>query len=433
MTLRLERKIVIRRKALLGSLLVFAVFLLPCVMWSQQQDLALVGGKLYASPSSEAINDAVVLIHAGKIVKVGPRASTKLPPSAKVLDCTGRVVVAGFWNSHVHFTEDVWTNAATGEAGPLRAHMSEMFNQRGFTTVWDVGSIPQQTLPLRARVESGEIPGPRIFTTGGVIFPKNGIPIYITEMVKRLNLKFPEAGTPTEGAGIAKNQIEQFHADGIKIFTGSIEKNHVVPMDPEIVRAIAQVAHAAGKPVFAHPSNNVGVDNALQGGVDVLAHTIPMSGHFTQEELTTMKAHHVALVPTLQLFADEERKDGGSEEAQQQVLHVAESELKSFVDVGGTILFGTDVGYTTLYDATGEFNAMQDAGMSWRQILASLTTAPAAYFRPFVHHAGNGTLAEGQPADVVVLLNDPAKDVKNFGGVQYTVRAGRLIYDAAAH
>src|SRR5271157_4184062 len=91
---------------------------------------------------------------------------------------------------------------------------------------------------------------------------------------------------------------------------------------------------------------------------------------------------------------------------------------------GGTILFGTDVGYTQLYDTTSEYEYMLRAGMNFRDILASLTTAPATYFK-----AGKtGRVVKGDAADLIVLDGDPATDVRNFAKVDYTIRAGKVIY-----
>ena len=91
--------------------------------------------------------------------------------------------------------------------------------------------------------------------------------------------------------------------DGIKLFTGAFMGNKpVINMDTSMVRSAVNVAHAQGKPVFAHPQNYAGVDNALAGGVDVLAHTIPAEGHYTTEELARMKQQHTALIPTLTLW-----------------------------------------------------------------------------------------------------------------------------------
>ena len=123
------------------------------------------------------IKNAVVLIHDGKIVAVGQRDDIEIPKSAYIIECAGRVITAGFWNSHVHFTEDAWKDAATAPAAKLEEHMQTMLTKWGDTTVFDIGSFPQDTLALRRRVESGELAGPKIYTTAGEIFPKDGIPV----------------------------------------------------------------------------------------------------------------------------------------------------------------------------------------------------------------------------------------------------------------
>ena len=154
-----------------------------------------------------------------------------------------------------------------------------------------------------------------------------------------------------------------------------------------------------------------------------LAHTIPEEGEFTQGELARMKTQHTALIPTLTLWEVELEKQHASAEDERQFVQAGVNELKSYFDEGGTILFGTDVGYTQHYDTTEEYVQMAKSGMSWRDILASLTTNPAMYFK-----TGTGELATGSAADLVILSADPANDVRNFAKVDYTIRAGKVIY-----
>jgi len=78
--------------------------------------LALVGCKVYPSPTAAPLLDAVVLAHGGTISAIGTRGEVQVPTDARVIDCTGKTVVAGFWNSHVHFTEPAWNNAAGASA-----------------------------------------------------------------------------------------------------------------------------------------------------------------------------------------------------------------------------------------------------------------------------------------------------------------------------
>jgi cytosine/adenosine deaminase-related metal-dependent hydrolase len=74
--------------------------------------LAIAGGTIYASPAAEPIRNGVVLIQDGKISAVGSIATLRIPPTFQSLDCSGKTITAGFWNSHVHFFERKWSNTA---------------------------------------------------------------------------------------------------------------------------------------------------------------------------------------------------------------------------------------------------------------------------------------------------------------------------------
>ena len=136
----------------LGAVLILCLFVLWHGAAAYAQTLVLKGGSVYASPEASPVSDAVVVMSSGVITAVGGAGQVPVPPDARVIDCAGKTIVAGFWNSHVHFTEAVWKNAANAPAASLTSHMQEMLTRWGFTTVWDVGSDPSDTLPLRRRI-----------------------------------------------------------------------------------------------------------------------------------------------------------------------------------------------------------------------------------------------------------------------------------------
>lgn len=397
-------------------LILLSAFVLyqPSAYAADHKMLACVGGKVYPSPTAAPIEDAAILIEDGKITTVAAGARFKLPASTEVLDCQGKVIVAGFWNSHVHF-ETGWHGVEAASAAQLQTHMREMLTRWGFTTVWDLGSEPNNTLTLRKRVETGEVPGPRILMAGD-IFPENGHPVYLPP-----EMELPEARNPGEASLMARGYLSM-GLDGIKLFTGAyMGDKPVINMPTPIVKAAVDVAHAQGKPVFAHPQNHAGVDNALAGGVDILAHTIPGEGIFTADELARMKQQHTALIPTLTLWTTVVPDPA----IQNQLVQNGVNELKAYFSEGGTILFGTDVGFTTVYDTSQEFEFMGRA-MGWKDVLASLTTNPTDYFK----QPSKGRVEKGMDADFVVLEADPADDVRNLAKVAYTVRGGKVIYSA---
>ena len=104
-------------------------------------------------------------------------------------------------------------------------------------------------------------------------------------------------------------------------------------------------------------------------------------------------------------------------------------EVRTHARGGGQILFGTEVGYLPNFDHAIEYELMAGAGLGWRDILASLTAAPA---RRFKEEARRGTIQKGMEADLVVLGTDPALGARGFADVRYTIRAGTMIFAAAA-
>jgi len=103
--------------------------------------LAPVGATICLSPTDEWVADGVLLIEGQKIAAVGGRDIVAVPENAKVLDCSGNTITAGFWNSHVHFFERKWAGAATIPRDELNAQLRDMSARFGFTTVFDIGSM----------------------------------------------------------------------------------------------------------------------------------------------------------------------------------------------------------------------------------------------------------------------------------------------------
>ena len=390
-------------------------------------DLALTHAKIYSSPTEPPLEDGTILVHNGQIRAIGPSAKLKPPRFARlvtVLDCRGLVVTAGFWNSHVHIFTPGLLHSEKLSAADLSSQLEQMLTRWGFTTVFDTASVLSNTNTIRQRIAKGEVKGPRILTVGEPFYPKRGTPIYVKKFLEENQVPSAEVDSAPQAVARVRQQIRD-GADGIKIFAGSITADGVLPMPVDIAQAIVTEAHRAGKPVFAHPSSSAGLDVALQSGVDVLAHTAPMSGDWSPAFAQKLKDAHLALIPTLTLFDVEAKKAKVSAEENEMWIQQAVQELKAYADAGGEILFGTDVGYTDHFDTTEEFKLMSRAGMNFQQILASLTTNPATRFGAFSH---SGRITKGMDADLVVLEGDPAKDVAAFSKVRDVIRDGKVIY-----
>jgi imidazolonepropionase-like amidohydrolase len=381
-------------------------------------DLALTGATVYRSPGEEPLRDAAILIRSGKIADVGRCGLVQLPPEATVLDCRGCTITAGFWNCHVHFHERMWANVELIPAPELELQLKRL-TQYGFTSVYDLSSRWENTRRLRDRVESGEVRGPRIHSTGEGLLPAGGAPS--ADVFRALGLMETalwEVSNAAEAQRAARELLEGA-VDGVKLFVSSPSVGRLAP---EVIRAAVHEAHGFGKPVFAHPNTADDILAALDGEVDIIAHTTPRSGAWNANVLQRLKSSGAALIPTLMLWKSMMRHDRLS--VRQELVSTAVGQLRAWLEYDGAVLFGTDLGAVE-YDPSDEYALMAEAGATFDQILASLTTSPAQRFEADV---SLGEVRSGNRADLVVLNGDPWQNVRALAQTRYVLRAGEIIY-----
>jgi imidazolonepropionase-like amidohydrolase len=392
--------------------IVLALFLLGSGAIGRAQDLAITRATVYSAPESPARKDVTVVIRHGVIEGVGEHL--RIPKDIETISCQGCVVLAGFWNAHVHFMEPKWNDAANQPADKLIRQMSEMLTHSGFTTVVDTASDGENTIALRRRVESGEVLGPRIITAGIPIFPAHALPYYLADLPAELKAKLGQPETAADAAAIVdKNRAAGY--DIVKLFTGSIvSPGHITPMKVEIARAAADEAHRHGQLVFSHSSNLEGTKVAIDAGVDVLAHTPEVTSGIDEAMLQRMIAQHMTIIPTLKLFSRDD-----------DIANIRGLDYR-FHQLGGRLVYGTDTGFLPDYDQSEEFRQLMQAGFGFREVLAMLTTAPAELFHLSQRE---GKVMPGMRGDLTILSEDPASGhPEAFTKVKYTIRGGKVIW-----
>lgn len=283
----------------------------------------------------------------------------------------------------------------------------------------DAGSDPRVTVSLRRRIERGEVPGPAILTAGMALYPPDGVPYYLRRALPGFVVwLLPQPARPEEAVAAVQRNVAA-GADLTKLFSGSyVQRGVVKPMPGPVARAAVDEAHRHGQVVYAHASNLAGTRVALEAGVDVLAHAPDRAEEIPPSLLRALAARRVAMIPTLQMFA----RTVSTSEA---YLAPIREEVHTFHQVGGQLLFGTDVGYMADDTIDDELQALGAAGLSADDVLRMLTTAPAERFG-----AGSrrGTVEAGREADLVVLQGDPRSDLQAFARVAFTLRGGAVLY-----
>jgi imidazolonepropionase-like amidohydrolase len=367
------------------------LFLLGLDAMGRAQDLAITGATVYSAPDAAARSGVTVLIRHGVVAGIGKHS--QVPKGVETISCQGCVVLAGFWNAHVHFMEPKWNDAANQPAEKLTRQMIEMVTHSGFATVVDTGSDGENTVALRRRVESGEVLGPRILTAGIPLFPAHALPYYLAELPAELKAKMAQPETPADAAKVVDTNRAAGY-DIVKLFTGSIVgPDHIIPMQVAIARAAVTEAHSHGQLVFSHTTNLEGTKVAIDAGVDVLAHTPEITSGIDEAMLRRMIAQHMTIIPTLKLFSLDDN------------IADIRGLAYRYHQLGGRLVYGTDTGFLLDYDQSEEFRQLMQAGFGFRDVLAMLTTAPAELFHLSQRE---GKVLPGMRGDLTILSEDPA-------------------------
>ncbi len=390
-----------------GFLLVAGALAGGCAVAPHTADLIVRDARILAGPDTRPSEPQDIAIRDGRIAAIG----NNLPYAANnELAAKKRIVVAGFWNSHVHLD-------ATSRAPDRQRALTRHWLQYGFVNVVDVGSTPAATASLLADIGAGRLRGPSIVRAGGSFVGPDGTPSYLPGM------RLPELPNAAVATTATRSVLDSGVA-GIKLFTGSFQTpTETTHMPAAVVAAVTAVARERGAFVVAHPTDAKGVALAVDNGVNILAHTAPAAGPWSDDLVARMVTRNIALAPTLYLFDWQLRANGLPQPVIERFVGAARTQLRVFHAAGGTVIFGTDAGFVTDYDPLPEYRSMSAAGLDPMAVLASLTTAPAQRFS-----RDSGRVEVGAPADLVLLDGDPLTDIAALAAVRATIRHGEVVF-----
>jgi imidazolonepropionase-like amidohydrolase len=138
--------------------------------------LALVGGRIVDGYEGRPIEDGVVLVAGERIAALGPRSSVRVPEGVATIDTRGMTILPGLADMHVHLMilghgdyehwDTTYRPRFRDEIMPAAARQ---LVTSGVTFARDLGAPLEDILYVKARIEKGEIPGPRMFVTGPFI------------------------------------------------------------------------------------------------------------------------------------------------------------------------------------------------------------------------------------------------------------------------
>ena len=356
--------------------------------------LVLRGGHYLDVRAGLVRPNGAIVVQGGKILAVYARGSRWNPPAgARVLDLTGRTVLPGLIDAHVHLTlaGDPDSNA-------------RVTLQAGFTTVADLGSAGGAGVRLRDAIAQGRVPGPRIIAAGSWIGAKGGICEFGGATV----------GGAVEARARALADIED-GADLLKVCVTGWPKDAVafpdsVELKAEPLAAVMEVAAAAHRPVFAHAIGKAGALLAASQGVRALAHTpiVDSAGAFA------LKQSGVRVISTLASLGS---RPGGEE---------VRRSFRLLYQAWVPIVMGTDAGVLPHGSNARELVALTEAGLSTADALRAATVAAAA----LLDLQDVGEIRVGAAGDLVVVEGDPLRDIHVLERPVLVVKAGKEVSKA---
>jgi imidazolonepropionase-like amidohydrolase len=428
----------------LGSLV--AGLLLSCAAPEtnyEQATLVIEKATIVDGRSGSRQEGVTIVVEGDRIAFVGDSTPGGIPPDVTRVDGSGKWIVAGLIDVHVHDVTDDY----------LRGMLA-----------WGVTSVhlmpadpPQRPANRQQESEQAATATPRLQMTEmfASVFPDNVVP-----GVYRLRKPQTEAE--------ARSAVREMHANGYRqikiiqddssLWTGP--ENPVPPLAPLLFGALVSEAQVQGMRVYVHATQRSQTQMALEAGIDGFMHGT-MDAELTTDDWQSMKASSTVWTPAVHALrwygdrksyaariTDDPRLTAWmTEEERTEFETLAAAESPLFLPALSTLVESTDsyirvlaantraaqaVGVVVAVGSDGgpagvcthlELEFLQEIGLTATDALAAATYGGAVALG---REEELGSVEVGKLADLVILNSDPTVDIRNSRDIASVVKGGRV-------
>lgn len=387
---------------------VFVSLLLAPAAGAQETPITIHAGTLLDGKGNVS-HDVTIVVQNGKILRL------EKPHGKQTYDLHRLTVQPGWIDVHDHITWHFGPNGKPEDKSetPAQATLAAAGNawatlMAGFTTIQSLGSPEDKD--VRAAIDAGKIPGPRILTALRPIVDSKLTPEQIREAVRKLK---------ADGA------------DVVKIFASkSIREGGGQTLSDEQLRAACDEARAQGLRSVVHAYKTAIRASALAGCTEVEHGT-----YATDEDLRILAEHGTFFDPQVGLvihnYLDNKARflgignyteDGFAK--MQEVLPLNQEMFKHALATKGLkIVFGTDAVAGAHGRNAEEFiYRVQDGQDPMDAMIAAHSRAAASLNM----QDQIGSIAPGMQADIIAVDGDPLQDITAVRRVVFVMKGGRV-------
>ncbi|MEO6138094.1 MAG: alpha/beta fold hydrolase [Luteimonas sp.] len=426
--------------------------------------VAIIDARVLPMNGHAVLNDQTVLIVDDRIVGIGPSSNLKPPTGYKVINGRGLTLMPGLVDMHVHLAD------APGDPGDPAQRALAVMLAHGVTTARGMAGSANN-LTARARVQSGQIAGPRLYAASPAINTANtktaegarasvaaakdaGFDLIKSHQIENLDVwaavqdeaarrGMPVAGHVTNAVGLtralaAHEEVEHLDGSLLELLSAdaperSADFGQIPP--PPIINTLAQATDAS---------------------INALASKVAHSGVYQVPTLSLFETATDPTVPTAKLVAAkdmryvpdqvltqwtaqrEQMSAGMSAESAARFKTLRQRIVRAYYKAGVPLMAGSDTAQAFTIWGSGlihEVQALGAAGLPPLEALKTATVNPRNYFRSLPNggsglgwKADFGVVEVGARADIILLRQDPSQDLAALNTLDTVVAAGH-VYD----